>query len=502
MKKAFTLIELLAVIAIIAIVGLITSPMISDILENSEKGAFEDSVQGIIKAIDIDKANGGFNINRVYTMTNGVIAPDIDYKNSFDGSGVIKLDEDGNISVVIQYDKWCATKDYNSKAVTVKIETCVFNSDTSLANEPYLMTNMVPIKWDGTKWIRADSRNPSTNKWYDYNLVQWANVALVKEVGSNTRKYYLSDDALGVEVREIDILAYFVWIPRYNYAISSGVGARTISINFEEGIPDHATGNAVDANYLTHPAFIFGTRELTGFWFGKFETTGTLSSITVKPNLAALTNNQLLSTYISMDNIYDTNNVYGLPKASADARISKNIEWAAVSYLTQSIYGVNSQLWKNNSTTYITGCAGSSVTAAGSAGCANAYTTTNGLKASSTGNIYGVYDMAGGTNEVVMANYKKTAAESGITSFPNAKYFDQYTTGVTTTACFNLSCYGHGLYEVSGWYSGLNTFVNYTYPWVIRGSNSTSAISSQYEYNYYDGAASTSVGFRLTLSSK
>ena len=45
-KNAFTLIELLAIIVILAIIALITVPIILNIIENSRKGAAQDSAYG------------------------------------------------------------------------------------------------------------------------------------------------------------------------------------------------------------------------------------------------------------------------------------------------------------------------------------------------------------------------------------------------------------------------------------------------------------------------
>ena len=50
--KAFTLIELLAIIVILAIIAVITVPIILNIIDNSKKGAAIDSAYGYKKAIN------------------------------------------------------------------------------------------------------------------------------------------------------------------------------------------------------------------------------------------------------------------------------------------------------------------------------------------------------------------------------------------------------------------------------------------------------------------
>lgn len=49
LKKGFTLVELLAVIVILAVIALITTPIITGILRDSQKEAFKDSVSSLIK---------------------------------------------------------------------------------------------------------------------------------------------------------------------------------------------------------------------------------------------------------------------------------------------------------------------------------------------------------------------------------------------------------------------------------------------------------------------
>ena len=62
----------------------------------------------------------------------------------------------------------------------------------------------------------------------------------------------------------------------------------------------------------------------------------------------------------------------------------KNMEWGAVAYLKQSQYGLEDVdiAINNNGTTYYTG-----------GGASNAY--KDNITQSTTGNIYGVYDMSG-----------------------------------------------------------------------------------------------------------
>jgi hypothetical protein len=135
----------------------------------------------------------------------------------------------------------------------------------------------------------------------------------------------------------------------------------------------------------------------------------------------------------------------------------KNIEWGAAVYISQSIYGKNSEMWVNNSDTDITGCAGNTLLASPYVGCESTYNTANGIQASTTGNIYGLYDINGGSWEYT-ATYIDNANESLIangSSIVNGdnKYKDIYRPNSSDTNTSNyeaaINKKGDVIYETS-----------------------------------------------------
>ena len=120
----------------------------------------------------------------------------------------------------------------------------------------------------------------------------------------------------------------------------------------------------------------------------------------------------------------ENENIYGLSNSSTDSHLMKNSEWGAVAYLAQSQYGLNgTNIYINNanlrnsqtSAYAITGCAGETEDATevevkidtvtnkpvttDSTKKIYTWTQSNGTKASTTGTIYGIYDMSGGAWE-------------------------------------------------------------------------------------------------------
>ena len=80
-------------------------------------------------------------------------------------------------------------------------------------------SNMIPVMYVGSKLVKADVTNSDPMyKWYNYGNGNWANMVLVKTTSdtpaSKTRAQYIASP-IGTEIIEEDILAYYVWIPRY-----------------------------------------------------------------------------------------------------------------------------------------------------------------------------------------------------------------------------------------------------------------------------------------------
>ena len=160
----------------------------------------------------------------------------------------------------------------------------------------------------------------------------------------------------------------------------------------------------------------------------------------------------------------------------------KSDEWGSIAYLSQSKYGklgntdfsgANKEVYQNKSNSLITGCSyGSPSNDNTDYGCQYTYDIEiSGTGASTTGNIYGVYDMSGGTWEYVMANYNDMVANSGFESMPEAKYYNKYTSNNISTACNGSVCLSHGLSETAGWYGDSQTTVSEEYQWLLRGGS-------------------------------
>ena len=388
------------------------------------------------------------------------------------------------------------------------------SEDTSNANAPVLASNMIPVYYDATAkvWKKADTSNKKIeSRWYNYGEHIWANAVTVT---STNRTTYLNAK-VGTEIPMTDINTMWVWIPRFNAVTPSNYNGGT------KALPNAIDVTFVKSNETAIDAFTFGTKQLSGFWYAKFELShSTLASssnsnnlgctneacsnangIIIKPSVKSLRYNSVSNFFFASRSMEQPNNSFGFVSSEVDTHMSKNNEWGAVAYLAQSIYGrcISSTLCTevgiNNNSTYITGIgaeAGSSYNGA----TANSYDTAFGMRASTTGNIYGIYDMSGGAWDYVMGSYSKTMGSSGFTSstFPNDKYFNNYTTS---------SYQGHALTETNGWYNDNFGIVVSSSSWFSRGSqysNTTSAgVFSSYPQN---GTAYSNISARFTFTNE
>ena len=486
-QAAFTLIELLAVLAILAIILLVTVPKVIDTIGNSKSSAFISNVKLIIKAIDEKRVED--QTFDATTLTTDNIHSILGLDSSNYDSLAVTI-ENGKVNItIIGKGAWNDLIISGTTGNLVITKASDFNgyADTSGANKPILASNMIPVYYDSTSsvWKKADSNNlKGIYSWYNYDSKIWANAVTV----SATNRTTFLNAAVGTTIPEIDILTYLVWVPRYKYLIPVGTGARTISITFEKASVSKSTGDAI-TTYRTHPAFTFVSKELSGIWVGKFEVTGNTTTVTSKPGLVWF-NHQSVSTYYTViRNMELVGNAYGFVDSEVDTHMILNTEWGAIAYLTYSIYGKNSEVWVNSYMNDLTGASGTTVSS-NITGTLYAYNNaTYGGNSSTTGNVYGIYDMSGGAKEYVMGNYNSYSGYSTVNSdnsgfsgyngndatitvglsFPESQYYNLYTTTDSTTACNSGNCYGQALVETSGWNADGFAFVTGPYPWLARG---------------------------------
>ncbi len=439
----------------------------------------------------------------------------------------------------IWLDKEETSNDTMNQTFSLSLGGSCVDQTPVMPNAPELDSGMIPVTIANNGTVTTISS--SDTSWYNYDKQQWANAVLVTE---SSRSSYLN--TTGVTIPESNILAYYVWIPRYKYKIwttgtSSKGQEQEIEIVFEDKDTTKSTGTQV-GEYLTHPAFTFGDTELNGIWVGKFETTGNATTPTIKPNTASLTRQDTSTAFITglkfaggtLSNgvtTFSGSNTYGL-NTTINSHMMKNNEWGAVAYLSHSKYGINSEVRINNywnSGKTLTGCGASTANASRNTTCGITYGSTSTYPQSTTGNISGIFDMSGGAWERVMGVFansdgalwsgNSTSSNSGFNgllgssgtsytggiAFPESKYYEVYkassgTTISQLTACSGGYCYGRSLSETSKWYGDYVIYIACWTPWFDRGGYySDGADAGVFAFGTNDGDVSASYGFRAVV---
>lgn len=416
---------------------------------------------------------------------------------------------------------------------------------------PNLATGMEKVAWEGTGASAVEKTGNDVSSWYNYNASEWANA------------------------KKTDDGSYFVWIPRYSYKIiyfdtqankdayiannSSTKGIKGYSTI--EGIVNKSDNKVVEntqtgigervktagyTDYIPHPAFLgtgaadlgggFGdSKGIDGIWVAKYEMSMENASGTnvetyneSKGNIALSSSAKMVSKpgimswrNINIANTYENSKAYDTNKKS---HLMKNSEWGAVAYLTHSKYGRNGvKVALNNTLSYYTG------------GASGATSYKANMDQSSTGNVYGIYDLNGGAGEVVAAycpQYSMETAFGGPNGNSNASYSpvsgkvhfayilknqgnksDEYVTAYTndteedyrTPYVDKVSKTGDGIKEMwvseeISWFGEQSYVVSLKYPFFYRSGGADFGSSSGIFFSRYGvGPASKYTSFRVVL---
>ena len=517
MKKGFTLIELLAVILILGIIALIAIPTVNNILKEARRGAFSSTLTNIEKAIE-NECNlsqiKNQNINNVYTISNGIISPNVDIKGNLP-DGTIYANKNCEIAYTLFNNNLTGNKEIGEDPIIDdKKSNGIYKENILNGTDPVLSNNLIPVRIekDGTVF-KADLNS----KWYSYAEKKWANAVILTDTGK------VEDNGM---ILEDSIESYFVWIPRYKYKLfdmgnynsviegkPTTSYAKTIEIVFENKNTNVSAGTKV-GDYHSHPAFqAFGTN---GIWIGKFEASGDIDNIRIKPNKQSLRS-------LNVKTIFELSYNY---KRNNDSHMMKSTEWGAVALLSNSKYGISTQININNNSNRVTGysaVAGTNQTSfPGTYGLdskiTEPYNTKTGYLASTTGNIYGIYDMSGGTHEYLASYIDNMFYNSGfdasIISNYNQKYFDIYPSNSSVNSYNNrilgdatgemgpFYVYDEGsLRNHNAWYQNNSDFLHAAAPWVTRGGDYTyGVLAGQFHFGSNTGEGATHLGFRVALA--
>ncbi len=518
----------------------------------------------------IDSINGISLVNTYISLdgTNYVNLQDY-YSTSYTNKVVIPCDRYTGIETDKNYVYIKAiVKDKKADVSKRKTEVRVvrFTKDSGIiakVNSPSLSQGLTPIKFDVNGNVSDTIATDTT--WYSYvdttysgNVSQWANARTadgsqwvwIPRYAYKIVRGYHSDNAGIIEVK---------FLEGNTNKFLDGTGEAISN-------PDQITyTNGTQNEWLVHPVFTNNINnggwdsELTGIWVAKYEAGfeeigtaidsnvsysgdcntylststfggaknyyGVVTSGTTKIKYPSFKANRYSYSAINIGSAYsiskalsDAGNPYGIAQTSYP-HLMKTTEYGAVSYLSYSKYGRNKQKTTLNSTNAnISDKAVHAVTAGGNgtnAKATNEQTAIlNNKLQSSTGNVYGIYDLVGGVWEE-QASYISDYGNSLNTYGANllndggqatsTKYKLVYSNG------YSNKIKGDGTYEISGasttdtdstnsWFKNYSVFPSNAYPlFYFSGMFSSNTSAGIFAFHHDTGLSSYGTGFRVAL---
>jgi len=466
-------------------------------------------------------------------------------------------------------------------------------------------TGLIPVYYNETTGEAIELTEESTEEewdnWYDYSTTnkRWANAITKDESGKITGYFvwiprYAYKIESGLYTANVGPISIKFLKDDTNYDSEDNGISTTYA----------ASGNAMTA-YVVHPAFGTDknnggwTKNLKGFWVAKYPAGFQKNTITDKNGTLTVeisnssdtvvnsgkqytsyndsyTTNALVQTLTSLPEMslpvfkpltYAYNNIsigdsYALSKqiasaenfynlSNVDSHMMKNSEWGAVAYLTRSSYGITNEPNINNyytstSSPYkvaITGIYsnGTDTESTKTIGNMKPYYSSTGKQGSSTGNVYGVYDLNGcvlertsgfiSNGNANLLEYGKSILDEAKVTYNEAAKTVTAGTGTSneyitiypynTSSDVNLdnwskyyesraTRYGDAVLETSAgnvsttssWNSDHSNFPNATSPFFMRGGryyNKSNA--GVFAFSNITGHSATYHGFRVSLVS-
>ena len=465
-EKGITLIALVITIIVLLILAGVSIAMLTGdngILSQATE-AKEANIRGQEKE-QIKLAMQSLKMDKISKNISTIVTPEeLQNQLILDGAKKVVVESGENNKLIVNYQEsknsYVVNQDGNIEGTGTNEGPSSeeeYNKEKNV-NRPKIAKGMIPIKYNGTDWVVCSKDDP---EWYNYDSTKkWANIML------SDGTYKEGKVQEGQIVKENELGSMYVWIPRYAYRIA---GDKNIEINFLKGNTnkdknnkEYTTNENVDTKTtaIVHPAFNLGGEQLSGIWVSKFEASGTNKNgqavgngtnssnsqqyIPDETTIAKSLPNKISWRYItigesqkrSMDIAGNQKEKYGLE--NANSHLIRNSEWGAVAYLCYSQYGnvpkINGAgtIGSNNSYWYdmYTGQGPKETNDEGwysRTDDTHNYNKQNGMLASTTGNVTGIYDMNGGSWERVAAyidNVNGSLNNYGKSEDGNIKYFE------------------------------------------------------------------------------
>ncbi|MDD3341461.1 MAG: hypothetical protein PHN72_04680 [Bacilli bacterium] len=189
-RRGFTLIEVLGIIVVLGIISVITVPMVYKVIESSQKKAFKETTEGIVRAADVYFARNSTKLYKTFETNGGLISFVFDealgkkgisaegYEITYSGeapiAGKVLLYNDGTIEVEnLTNGKYYANKDVDTPVVVTTISTTLTREE---------LTKKVKELLDRMDTVEKENKDAKTK----ITSLQSENTTLKSQTQTNT----------------------------------------------------------------------------------------------------------------------------------------------------------------------------------------------------------------------------------------------------------------------------------------------------------------------------
>jgi len=182
-KKGFTLVELLAVIIILAVIVAIAVPTVSNVIKESRREAFKNSVHSYVRAAAMNKYYDDSIVT--YQVVDGVSEPKATIKGDIsEWNGSAQVYNTNVFKVLMTDGEFCATSDFETKDITVIDGNCDVSSFDP--NEPAIILSAVD----------AEEETVKSGNWTNKDLTIKATIYLIADTSIESYQWYKEDSKI------------------------------------------------------------------------------------------------------------------------------------------------------------------------------------------------------------------------------------------------------------------------------------------------------------------
>ncbi len=447
----------------------------------------------------------------------------------FDNGNIVRTSADDNEWYNYQNKQWAnAQTEDGSLWVWIPRYAYKINKPASSDTEQKGTTNVVFLIGTTDNYIGTDGKVHSDTK-----RCKTEDEKIDTTTGWTVHPAFTNESSINYRNGGWDSELYGIWVAKFEAAFATTSNVPSNKVRVSSGI-NYSQSTVLGPNAI-YKAEVDSSSAADGNIKARNYVDGIYGSTTTSIKYPTFQGSSYSMNYINHNDAYllsrkltAEGNIYGL-SSDADSHLIKNSEWGSVSYLSKSEYGldsvdiaINNKNFNDHTNNVYAGTGYNNQRKEW-----NDTSIEKGYSASTTGNIYGIYDMSGGTwersaayvNNSIGAGNRNTYGASVVTGgakstkyatvYPSNETNDTNTDDKRSQANYNINdkIYGDAVRETStkgvgksSWYSDWSYFPEGGNPFFIRGGYYWDSVGAGlFYFNHRNGSSDYTIGFRPVL---